>query len=91
MINSLARSISFHQPLAHPRLGADEIVMHGHASLGPIEPQIGLDRPRDLDRLRGAGIIVAPSTVESVHLASLEKLAAALGCDPGYLIVKSGK
>jgi transcriptional regulator with XRE-family HTH domain len=27
-------------------------------------------------------------TPQSVHLASLEKLAKALGCDPGYLIVK---
>jgi transcriptional regulator with XRE-family HTH domain len=26
--------------------------------------------------------------VESVHLPSLEKLASALGCDPGYLIMK---
>lgn len=27
----------------------------------------------------------------SVDLGNLEKLAKALGCDPGYLIVKSGK
>ncbi len=26
--------------------------------------------------------------VESIHLPSLEKLAKALQCDPGYLIVK---
>ena len=30
-------------------------------------------------------------TVESVHLASLEKLADTLGCDPGYLIAKKRK
>ena len=29
--------------------------------------------------------------VESVHLPALEKLAKALRCDPGYLIVKKGK
>ncbi len=29
--------------------------------------------------------------VESVHLASLENLPKALGCEPGYVIVKSGK
>ncbi len=29
--------------------------------------------------------------VESVHLPALEKLAKALGCDPGYLIVKKRK
>lgn len=29
--------------------------------------------------------------VKSLDLEVLEKLAAALGCDPGYLIVKSGK
>ncbi len=29
--------------------------------------------------------------VESVHLPGLEKLAKALGCDPGYLIVKKRK
>ncbi len=28
---------------------------------------------------------------ESVNLPNLEKLATALGCDPGYLIVKKGK
>ena len=53
----MARSISFRQRLAHPRLGADEIVMHGHAFLGPIDPQIRLDRPRELpyfiDELNG--------------------------------------
>ena len=27
----------------------------------------------------------------SVDLGNLESLAKALGCDPGYLIVKSGK
>jgi DNA-binding Xre family transcriptional regulator len=26
--------------------------------------------------------------VYSIHLPSLERLAKALGCDPGYLIVK---
>ena len=29
--------------------------------------------------------------VESIHLPALEKLARALGCDPGYLIVKRRK
>ena len=29
--------------------------------------------------------------VESVHLPALEKLGKALGCDPGYLIVKKRK
>ena len=31
------------------------------------------------------------SLSESVNLSNLEKLAKALGCDPGYLIVKKGK
>lgn len=29
--------------------------------------------------------------VKSIDLEVLEKLAKALGCDPGYLIVKKGK
>lgn len=29
--------------------------------------------------------------LQSVHLPTLERLAKALGCDPGYLIVKSEK
>jgi transcriptional regulator with XRE-family HTH domain len=29
--------------------------------------------------------------LESVHLPTLEKLARALGCDPGYLIARKGK
>ena len=28
---------------------------------------------------------------QSVNFPNLEKLASALGCDPGYLIVKKGK
>ncbi len=28
---------------------------------------------------------------QSINLPNLEKLASALGCDPGYLIVKKGK
>ena len=28
---------------------------------------------------------------DSVSLTNLEKLAKALGCDPGYMIVKKGK
>ena len=28
---------------------------------------------------------------DSVNLTNLERLAKALGCDPGYLIVKKGK
>ena len=28
---------------------------------------------------------------QSINFPNLEKLASALGCDPGYLIVKKGK
>ena len=30
-------------------------------------------------------------TTPSIDLNNLEKLASALGCDPGYLVVKTGK
>ena len=30
-------------------------------------------------------------TTPSIEFANLEKLAKALGCDPGYLIVKKGE
>lgn len=40
---------------------------------------------------RGECDILLGGPVKPINLEVLEKLARGLGCDPGYLIVKSGK